>query len=661
MKTLYSAFFTIAILLAAIPALTAAVMADSPNLTVSAKDDKGNPLTGYWIEVRQAGTVVKTGFSPASFNLATGSYTVSVADYGSYYFNKWSDGTTNREHAITIGSTGTVSLTAIYATTQAPPPPSDGISISSAYVDGSSLVGMYVALQQNGATIDSGFTTKKFSVTVGQQYTIIPSDYTNAYFNKWSDGSNTRAKTVTATSTGIDLTAQYTTSPESPPPTPDFSVAASPSSLNIVAGESGTSTITTTSLNGFSSAVTLSASPAITGVTTTFSVNPVTPTAGGSKTTTLTIATSSTAAAGTYTLTVTGKSGTMPTHSATITVTISTTAPPPPGDNLAVNIKDDKGNPLTGYWIDIKQGTSTVKTGYSPASFNLATGSYTVSVADYGSYYFNKWSDGTTNREHAITIGSTGTVSLTAIYATTQAPPPPPPPDGAPNTVTVKSTDLNGNTITGMYVNVRLNGNIIKDGFTPVTFSLDPGSEYVVVMYWCCDNEFRHYSDGTLTRYHYVTPDATKGINLEANYEVVPASQAATLNVIAKDTNGNVIGGTTGSAEDGTLIAKPGMWMWITPPGASSPYSGAYSSSSSTPFKVFNGKTYTIAMSSFDQYVFDHWQDDSSNTNPTRAFTLNGDSVNNVAVYRIVATASSTHAATSSSSAPPSPWYDVDN
>jgi hypothetical protein len=142
-------------------------------------------------------------------------------------------------------------------------------------------------------------------------------------------------------------------------------------------------------------------------------------------------------------------------------------------------------------------------------------------------------------------------------------------------------------------------------------------------MYWCCDYEFRHYSDGILTRYHEVTADPTKGIALEANYELVPASQAAKLNVIAVDENGNQIGGTTGSAEDGTLVAKPGMWMWLTPPGASSPYSGAYSSSSSTPFRVFNGQTYTITMSSFDQYVFDHWQDNVSNTNPTRAFTLN--------------------------------------
>lgn len=291
----------------------------------------------------------------------------------------------------------------------------------------------------------------------------------------------------------------------------------------------------------------------------------------------------------------------------------------------------------------------------------MAAGSYVVSVSDYGGYYFKQWSDGTTSREHPVTIGTTGSVSLTALYSTSQSTtttPPPPTPEtgGAANTVTVKSSDLNGNPITGMYVNVRLNGVIVKDGFTPVTFNLDAGKQYVVVMYWCCDNEFRHFTDGTLTRYHEVTPSSSTGITLEARYELVPASQAAKLNVIAVDQNGKVIGGTTGSAEDGTLSAKPGMWMWLTPPGSSTPYSGAYTGSSSTPFKIFNAKTYTVSMSSYGEHVFDYWQDNRS-TNPVRSFAMNGDSLNNVAVYKTVATASST----GSGSDLPFPWYDVDN
>ena len=91
--------------------------------------------------------------------------------------------------------------------------------------------------------------------------------------------------------------------------TPDFTVAASPSSLTINQGSNGTSTITVTSLNSFSSATTLSASGLPTGVTAAFSTNPVTPPANGNATSTLTLTASSTATTGTATVTITGRLG----------------------------------------------------------------------------------------------------------------------------------------------------------------------------------------------------------------------------------------------------------------------------------------------------------------------------------------------------------------
>jgi uncharacterized membrane protein len=107
--------------------------------------------------------------------------------------------------------------------------------------------------------------------------------------------------------------------------TPDFTVAASPSSLTIAQGSNGTSTITVSSLNGFNAATTLTASGLPTGVTAAFSTNPVTPPANGNATSTLTLTASSTATTGTATVTITGTSGTT-THTATITLTVN---PPP--------------------------------------------------------------------------------------------------------------------------------------------------------------------------------------------------------------------------------------------------------------------------------------------------------------------------------------------
>jgi hypothetical protein len=104
--------------------------------------------------------------------------------------------------------------------------------------------------------------------------------------------------------------------------TPDFSLSASPSSVSVVQGSNGPSTITVNPLNGFSGSVSLSASGLPAGVTATF--NP-TSTTGSS---TLTFTASSTATVGTSTVTITGTSGAL-THTTTISLTVTSNAPAP--------------------------------------------------------------------------------------------------------------------------------------------------------------------------------------------------------------------------------------------------------------------------------------------------------------------------------------------
>jgi len=108
-------------------------------------------------------------------------------------------------------------------------------------------------------------------------------------------------------------------------------MSASPTSLSIVAGQTGTSTITVASTAAFSSAVSLSFSwvgtpPA--GVTPSLTAYSVTPPADGSATSTLTIAVSSTTALGTYVVRITGVSGTL-IHSVDVTFTVTTPLPAP--------------------------------------------------------------------------------------------------------------------------------------------------------------------------------------------------------------------------------------------------------------------------------------------------------------------------------------------
>jgi len=100
-----------------------------------------------------------------------------------------------------------------------------------------------------------------------------------------------------------------TVTPTAGPPTPDFSVSCSPSSLSVPQGGSGASTCTVTSTNSFNSAVSLSCIGQPAGVTCTFVPTSVTPPANGSANSALTVNVSGSAAVGTSSFSVQGVSG----------------------------------------------------------------------------------------------------------------------------------------------------------------------------------------------------------------------------------------------------------------------------------------------------------------------------------------------------------------
>jgi hypothetical protein len=100
-------------------------------------------------------------------------------------------------------------------------------------------------------------------------------------------------------------------------PVPGFSIACSPSSLNIAAGGNGATTCTLTSQNGYATPVNLSCVGQPLGVTCGFSVNPATPTSAS----TVTVTVAGSQAAGTFNFLVRGTDGTL-THDAPVSLTV---------------------------------------------------------------------------------------------------------------------------------------------------------------------------------------------------------------------------------------------------------------------------------------------------------------------------------------------------
>jgi hypothetical protein len=99
---------------------------------------------------------------------------------------------------------------------------------------------------------------------------------------------------------------------------PNFTISASPASVSVRRGSSGSYTITIGSQNGFAATVNLTVSGVPSRTTATFSPASVT----GSGSSTLTISPARNASRGTFTPTITGSSGTL-THSTTVSLTVN--------------------------------------------------------------------------------------------------------------------------------------------------------------------------------------------------------------------------------------------------------------------------------------------------------------------------------------------------
>ncbi|HYA62661.1 MAG TPA: hypothetical protein VED66_05620, partial [Candidatus Sulfotelmatobacter sp.] len=138
--------------------------------------------------------------------------------------------------------------------------------------------------------------------------------------------------------------------------TPGFSLSASPASLTVAQGNSGSSTITSTVTGGFNSAISLSASGQPTGVTVGFSPTSIT----GAGTSTMMVTVASTTATGTYSITVSGTSGST-VETTTVMLTVTGTNP-----NFTISASPTSISVARG-----SSGNSTVMTTIS-GGFNSA-------------------------------------------------------------------------------------------------------------------------------------------------------------------------------------------------------------------------------------------------------------------------------------------------
>jgi uncharacterized membrane protein len=325
--TTNAADFTIS----ASPSSTSIAQGGSGNVTISTTVSGGfNNAVSLSASGQPSGTTV--AFNPTSIaapgsgsstmtitvgaSTATGTYPITVTGSGG--------GTTHTTTVtLTVTATG-FSISASPTSTSIAQGSSGNVTISTtASGTFNSAISLSASGQPTGTTVAFNPTSIAAPGTGSSTMTITV-------------GSSTAAGTYPITVTGTGGGTSHSTTVTLTVTAPDFTIAASPSSLTITQGTSGTSTITTTVAGGFNAAVALSASGQPSGVTVSF--NPTSIAAPGSGSSTMTVTVASSAATGNSTITVTGTGGGK-THSTTVSLTVTA-----PSTNPIVNGGFETGN-----------------------------------------------------------------------------------------------------------------------------------------------------------------------------------------------------------------------------------------------------------------------------------------------------------------------------
>ena len=392
-----------------------------------------------------SGVTFTTSGLPAG---VTATYSPNPTTSGSSVLTFTASGTAAFGPAVTVTVTGTsgtqTQTTTIQLTVNAQP----GFTLAA--TPAAVTVGQGLTATSTIAVTDQGGYTGTATLTASGLPTGITATFgtnpaTSSSVVTFTATSTAPVGTSTVTITGTNGTYSTTTTitlTVSLPPS--FTMSAAPTTLTIIQGTSGNSTVTINGANNFNGSVTLAASGLPTGVTAVFATNPATASS------VVTFSATATAAAGTSTVTITGTSGTL---MATTTVSITIGLAPsftitPASPNVAIvqggaTVNDaltiTGANGFTGMVTLTATGLpSGVTAVFTP---NPATGTSSVALSAASTAAVGGPVSVTITGTSGTTVGST-TVMLTVN----------PPPGftivAAPSTVTIAQTTSVTSTIT---------------------------------------------------------------------------------------------------------------------------------------------------------------------------------------------------------------------
>lgn len=274
--------------------------------------------------------------------------------------------------------------------------------------------------------------------------------------------------------------------------------------------------------------------------------------------------------------------------------------------NLSVRASDLLGNDLNGTLADVSDATGTPITASSttPLTYVGKQGStYTVTTLGNQTYVFDHWDNGSTQPTRNVTLDSS--TILRAYYRTPATP-------IQHSNIVVNALTENGGQLQ-MWTSITSGGTEVKAGSTPLVYLGQNGTTYTVTANSFQNLVFDHWEDGSRGPSRTVSLQGGNNAYLTAYYHVAETPAPGFVNLTVDS-----------YTLDGTEIR--GLWTTITAPNSAP--AGSFTPAA---FAATSGSTYTVAAQDSGNYVFDHWEDGS--TDRTRTVIPSSDTTL-TAVYR---------------------------
>jgi uncharacterized membrane protein len=336
------------------------------------------------------------------------------------------------------GTSGSLthSVNVVFMIFQSQPPPDFSLSAvpgNLTITQGSSATSTITVTSLNGfngtVTLTDAVSSSQIVATLSQTIVSLSSGGSVSVTLTVSASTSTSPGSYSVTVTGASGTIAHqvqvgvTVNGQS---SANFSISANPSSLTILRGSSGTSTLTITSLNGFAGTVSMFSTASPSGLFMSQNPANVTLQSGGSANSILTVFTTNGTGLGTYQVTVTGFSGNL-SRSVTLSVNVVTSQ-----QSFTLSI-----NPLHLNIVQGSAGTTTVTVGsvngFSGTvtltavsnSPNLSTSISPTTIAGNGTATVTVV--GSANGNYTVTVtGNCCNMTRSATFSVTVTSPPPP-------------------------------------------------------------------------------------------------------------------------------------------------------------------------------------------------------------------------------------------